>query len=54
MNFILAQIFAFFHLCAYYLVFGKIETYIYRTIRKNEWKYLWFNIYKLIIYFNLC
>lgn len=24
--------------------FGEIGTYTYRTTRKNEWKYLWFNI----------
>ena len=24
--------------------FGEIGTYTYRTIRKNEWQYLWFNI----------
>ena len=24
--------------------FGEIGIYTYRTVRKNEWKYLWFNI----------
>ena len=24
--------------------FGEIGTYTYRTTRKNEWQYLWFNI----------
>ena len=27
-----------------FISFGEIGTYTYRTIRKNEWKYLWFNI----------
>ena len=27
-----------------FISFSEIGTYTYRTIRKNEWKYLWFNI----------
>lgn len=40
-----------------FISFGEIGTYTYRTIRKNEWKYLWFNILfgvlmEIIVFFS--